>query len=166
MAAYTKAPKEIRELLADAVLRFHPEIESADVTVSVLCAVATIDGDTGKPKGPAVMLHGVPALATIKVNSTKDRVEGKADATITLDYDRWPDLSEEEQIALLDHELEHLVVTDKTDDAGRPKLKTRPDDWTLTGFWSVAQRHQKNALEVKAFADLTREFTQRSFPWG
>jgi hypothetical protein len=36
----------------------------------------------------------------------------------------------------------------KVDDLGRPKLKTIPDDWLLTGFVSVIERHGKMANEA------------------
>jgi hypothetical protein len=105
---------------------------------------------------PAVLkLHGVRCAATIRVNSYADRVQGKPDVTVTIARDSWEAFSDEQKLALIDHELEHLLPdlddekNPRSDDLGRPKFKMRPHDWDLSGFASVVRRHGRAAVEVK-----------------
>ncbi|TXH55560.1 MAG: hypothetical protein E6Q97_08545 [Desulfurellales bacterium] len=172
MATFRTAEKEWVDLLAEVMKQHHPDLVEAGVTVGLLFAHAPRNDATGEPQGPALKHNGYPALAVVKINSQRDRVEGKPDATITLDGDRWPDESRESRVALLDHELAHLVLVRdedggiKTDDCFRPRLKCREHDFQLGGFWDVVERHGKDAVESRAYQDLHRGFSQRCFPWG
>lgn len=171
MPTYRQADRDDVELLAEVMREYHPKLTDAGVRVGLLHAMAARDKE-GMPKGPALTHHGYPALAVVKINSLKDRVEGKPDATITLDGERWGEQSREEKVALLHHEILHLVVaTDedggvKTDDAFRPVLKMRMHDYEAGGFWEVVDKHGKHAPESKSYREIHREFSQRVFPWG
>lgn len=171
MATFSKADKDIVDLVSSAMREYHRPLAEAGVRVDALMAHAARDSETGEPKGPAIRLHGYPCYATIRITSQKERVAGLGDAMLTLDGDRWSDLTAEQQRALLDHELAHLVLVTEdgmpqTDDCFRPKLRSRPHDAQLGIFWDVVERHQANALESVGYRDVHKQFTQLCFPWG
>ena len=172
MATHVQAGPDVVRLAGEVMAKYHPDLAEAGVTLCLLMAAARVDGRTGEPRGPAVTLHGYPCKATIKVNSEKDRVEGKADLTVTIDAAAYDDMAEAERVSLLDHELEHAVLLRekdgavRTDDAGRPRVKLRPHDFQLGGFVNVCDRHKQHAHEAQAFADVHRLLTQKVFPWG
>lgn len=161
MPVYTLAAPDDRRLLEEVAADFHPHLADAGVTVGLLLAVPK-EGQ----EGPALKLHGYPALAVVKVNSLKDRVEGKPDCTVQLDGEAWKDLPDARRRAVLDHELTHVVVQRdadgrvKTDDAGRPKLKLRLHDMQVGGFEEVVKRHGAAAVEADHYAGLHRRMTQ------
>lgn len=162
---YADVPDEVPALAALVLSEYHPELVEADVTLGYLFAF--------NPKGSAVKLHGYPCQATVKVNSYKDRKQGKADATIEIDGAGWYDKSEDERRALLDHEITHLVVVRdrktgeiKVDDLGRPRLKCRLHDYQLGGFRAVAERFGAAAPEVQAAAHWRDRFGQMLMEWG
>lgn len=171
MATYRQAGYEAESILQDLMSRHYPDLTEAGVTVAVLFAHAPRNETTGEPKGPALTHANWPAAALVKVNSQKDRVEGKSDATILLDGDQWPDWSDGRKAAVIDHELYHLEVQRdqeggiKLDDANRPKLKIRPHDWQLSGFAAIAERHGQDAFEVEAARLLKDKHGQLLFPW-
>ncbi len=147
--------------LTKAATEWHTDLIQHDVKVCVVMVEVPI-GDDGEPTCAAVMLAGSPAYAKTKVNSDRDRLLTKYSALIEIDKMRWNELPDKSKMALLDHELEHLVV--KHDSDGRvvqnddltAKLETRPDDWVLTGFASVAKRHGEFALESRGFEAVFR----------
>lgn len=163
---YSKAKPPILDLLADAIARYHGPLKEAEVTVGVLCAWPGPDDEH------PVKLHGYPCLATIRVTPYRQRVHGIEDAVITLDGPAWAQKTEAEQLAILDHELQHLeLVRDrdgilKADDQGRPKLKLRLHDWQLGGFEVIAQRHGQAAAEVQAFRAERDQYYQSVFAWS
>lgn len=169
MSTYAKADKDVHEQVVEVMRLYHDELTKQKVRVGVVMAYGPVDKDGGKT-GPAIKDRGWPCLARIKINSLADRVEGKPDATLTLDDDgdRWGSMSAAEQNALIDHELEHLVLVEdkempghwKRDDLGRPKLKIRPHDWEFNGFASVARRHEEASQEVIQAAVLRDMFGQ------
>lgn len=150
---------EIHALAIDVMQRFHKSL--ADIPVSLtLIVVEDVDSEGARTGKPALKLHGVAAAAIVKINSLKDRVEGKSDATIFLDGEYWSQASEAEKVAILDHELHHLVEQrDKdgnliADDAGRPKLKMRPHNFQVGWFHAIAERHGPHAVETQQMQKL------------
>ena len=171
--AYEKASPATMTMLADVQREHHPYRLDC-VTIGVLMASAGEDKD-GNPK-PAVKVHGVEALAKIRVVGLRDRAHDMPDAQIVIDAACWDRASDDERRALLDHELTHLswvgrsaraefdtdgktgeiTESGKRDDLGRPKLRMRLHDYELAGFDEVARRHGRAAPEVRAveaFAD-------------
>jgi hypothetical protein len=144
---YTECPPDIKRRAMDIARQHHQHLLEGDVTIFFKWAE--------NPDDVALMNGGYPAAATIKINSYEKRVEGMADATMTIDKEAWEELSEESQIALLDHELQHIDVRRnkagaiKYDDANRPCLRLRKHDFQIGGFHSVAKRHGVDALEVQ-----------------
>lgn len=163
---YERAKWDVMELMTDVKERWHGDLVKAEVEITVLMA--------SNEDGAAVKLHGYPCYATIKINSLKDRVEGKGDATITIDAREWKDLPDAERTALIDHELEHLELVMekgsqtvwKVDDHGRPKLKMKLHDWQLGGFESIAARHREHALEVQHFREVADAQQQLLFDFA
>jgi hypothetical protein len=151
--SFLPAKRDVIEVVDQVKREYHPELEQAGVTVNVLMAF----GD--------LKLHGDPCAATVKINSTQQRIEGLADATVKLHSETWRDLTDRERIAVVDHELHHLKVAVEgyreekvplglpdqpdavkvvrhlifaADDAGRPKLKMRRHDLVVGGFRASA----------------------------
>ena len=160
-AIYEKAGPEVMKVIKAVLRQHHRELAEVEVKVGVLMATAGKD-EQGRPLAPAVKLHGVECAATVKVVSYKDRVAGKDDAEIIIDADKWAERSDPERVALVDHELNHLEVqrdeegNPKSDDAGRPKLKSRPHDRDFGWFDIIAARHGAASYEVqqaRTFAD-------------
>jgi len=135
--------------------RYHLDLRQAGVEVNIVMC--------NNDSGPAVKVHGVPALASIKINSLLDRKEGKKDATIKLDEDAWDLLNGEEQTALLSHELRHLrVLKDdagvvKRDDIDRPRLKMRPHDQEAGLFYDNVSTHGEAAPEVAVYRQIVEK---------
>jgi hypothetical protein len=170
--SYDPAPPDVLDLLAEVRADYHPDLDAAGVTIGVLMA--------SNPDGGAVKVGGHEAAAAIRVTNPRDRLQGMPDCSLLIDADRWEGLEDGERRALLDHELCHPVPRPLPpdpddpdaparfllDDAGRPKLKTRKDDWCLTGFAEVVERHGRHALEAQAVRSLATRFRQELFPWG
>ena len=113
-------------------------------------------------------------FAIVKINSLKDRVEGKADATILLDGYQWDhEMSEDQRKAVLDHEVMHLMLERDgegqivADDIGRPKLKMRLHDFHFGGFHAIAERHGPHSVEHAAVKSLGEVgWVQGVLQWG
>ncbi len=162
MITYAEAGDAAVFLVAAVLKKHHPELHKAKLTVCTLFAHAARDEKTGQPKGPALKHHGYQAAAIIAVVPLDKRVGGMADVLLKIDGDRWPEWSEAQREALIDHELEHVG----TDDAGRPKVKLRLHDWNVQGFKSIAVRHKDAAFEVQEAQAFHKEYAQLLFPWG
>jgi hypothetical protein len=149
----------------------HPRLAEAGVKVGIMVAY--------NPDGDALTHGGYPAAASMKVVKLKDRVTKGYDAEMSVDERVWRDLTDAQRLALLDHELCHIDTVDvppkqlkelpadaprwKTDDIGRPKLRSVPGNWNAgDGFTQVVSRHGLNAIEyrniahAKASADQAR----------
>jgi hypothetical protein len=168
---YDPAPPDVLDLLAEVRAEYHPDLDAAGVTIGVLMA--------SNRRGGAVKVGGHAAAAAIRVTNLRDRAQGMPDCSLLIDADRWDGLEDGERRALLDHELCHPVPRPLPpdpdapgpplfllDDAGRPKLSTRKDDWCLTGFAEIVERHGRDALEAQAVRSLAARFRQELFPWG
>lgn len=150
---YQRADEATAAMVKSAMSKWHPTLLDAGVTVDALM-VADFDPETGEVF-PALKHGGYQAAATIKANNLQLRVLDNADALLVIDTCNWDRLGEAERVALIDHELTHLLVvmdqgSIRRDDHGRPRLKMRLHDWQLGGFTAVARRHGEKAPEVQA----------------
>ena len=150
---YEPVPDEVRESVYRVMRECHTELTNAEVTVHGLFA-RDYDKETDEPI-QAVKRAGYPAVAKISVTSLADRARGIADAKLVIDAFSWERRGEAQRLALIDHELEHLVlrVDDETgevkrDDLGRPKLGTRRHDFELGFFAAVVERRGRAAIEA------------------
>lgn len=174
MATYKPAPSDVRAVVMQAMSDYHPELVEYEVTVKVLLAYAPIN-EAGEPIGPAIRHHGYQAHAMMRVNSLRDRVEGKTDATVIIDGDHYQEWPAEKLVALADHELRHLELVTKPDehgnpvvqidDAERPKLKIRPHDLEIGAFVDVIDRHGRHAIEAQAIHGA-QEFVKGLFEFS
>lgn len=165
MATYQPADSRIQHAAAELRKQYHQHLDDAGVTVCYLMAFAPV-GKDGEIKGPALKLHGYLCAAIVKVNSLLLRAQGMMDCTIQIDGDEWADRPDEEKLAILDHELEHIQVTAKrktnqgawiyeTDDLDRPLVHLKNHDFHGGGFKSIMHRHQGSAIETKLVIDAS-----------
>jgi hypothetical protein len=163
MSKYERCPREI-EILAIEIINLQPHQEllrSAEPKIDFLFAYGPRNEHTGVVMGPALTHHGVPAQALCRINNLKKRVLGLGDAEISIDADNWKEFDEEEQRALLDHELYHLEPTGDTDGIGRPKLRIRKHDFDVGWFAVIARAHGKASAErrqAKSILDAAGQF--------
>jgi hypothetical protein len=169
MPTFAKCPKEVYKLTEVILAEFetHSPVLTAKVKIDLVFAFPDLD-DEGHPKNVALKKNGVRALGITKAICLKDRAQGRGDAEVTLDGDWWKDASEEEQRALLDHELHHILVccnskgTVLTDDLDRPKVKMRKHDYEFGWFKVIAERHGKHSIECQQ-AELIFDRAGQSF---
>ena len=163
MKTYQVAPEEVTESAAAVIEKHYPEITESGLVIEYQFA--------NSDSGPAVSVGGWPCNASIKIIGLQDRVAGRGDAIVTIDQKRWDELTEENRVALLDHELYHLICQReddgafKKDGAGRPKLKMRPHDVEVGWFKEVAIRNGEHSMEVKGARAIFDEHGQAFFPW-
>lgn len=168
---YAKGDGDTIALLNKAIEAYHAELKELNVRVGVIL-VSPPKNAEGEPTGAAVTHAGHEVLATVKLTTPADRVFSPYDAIVRIDQERFDLMIEEQQLALLDHELTHLVV--RRDDDGhplltedlRPKLALKPDDIFVTGFAEVAERHGEHSVEVRTMRGLQDRFGQLLFPWA
>lgn len=140
-ATFHNADESVYAMLAELIDTYRDDLKAARAKITLLFAVSTNEK-------PAMTHHGFKVLGRVQINSLQDRAEGKGDATIVFDGDRWPELSESRQKALMHHELSHIARWGKKNDAiGRPKLALRPGDWQNDGFNQVVAIYGDDAPE-------------------
>jgi hypothetical protein len=149
---------DVYRLMDSIIGEYYPMLRTVDARINLLFA--------HNDDGPAIAKSGHAVAGLCKINNLKDRAEGKADATITLDGDRWFKLPTRTQRALLHHELHHLIATNKRDALKRPTLKMRPDDWMDTGFAGILRLYGTDSLEWKSIDALVEIRNQKGLPFN
>lgn len=170
MSTFQRCPDDV-PAIAGAVLRLHEThtpLVSAKVTVDYVFAFPKLDDD-GHPRGDALTKNGVKALGLCRIIPLKDRALGRADAEISIDGNWWEQASDEERVALLDHELHHISVKDKNglflaDDLHRPLLKLRKHDVEIGWFDVVAARNGSSSQEQIQARKILDEHGQFYWP--
>jgi hypothetical protein len=168
-------------LLANKVIKdFHPLLIKSQVKVGILMVVA------GKEGQAAIKEAGNPVFGSVKIVPVKDRITKNYDAEILIDGDFWKE-HPDKQIPLLDHLLSKIDVkvrqakkkprTDDddeneqpetaqeevvVDDIGRPVLKIRKSDWSITGFAEVAVRHGNLSIEMSRITQALEHYEHAS----
>jgi PHD/YefM family antitoxin component YafN of YafNO toxin-antitoxin module len=154
---YLKPDVAVKKLLTDVIKKIHPELEN--LRIGLVMVEPNRDAE-GNRTGHAITRMGTPVVAKISKVSIEKRVHTPFEAIVLIDAERWESMRDDQQKALLDHELTHLeLVRDEAgkvvqDDDLRPKIRLRPDDWVLTGFLDVVKRHGDAAVEYQAIRDL------------
>ncbi len=178
MATFQRSEKETEAMLAKVLRETYPDLfELTDkkahgtkrLTIDLLDVWADEDAN-GEPKGPALKAQGRTAAATIQIVNKANRALGQGDVLIKIDRNYWDKLNEEQQEALLDHELYHLVVkkeaeTDapKRDDLGRVMFGMRHHDYDFGWFIEVAKRRGLASPEVQQAKRIMAENGQWLF---
>jgi hypothetical protein len=173
LATYSDATDTIQPIVDELIEAYYPDLVEASVTIGGLFA----HRDAGKFFTPALTHGGRKVLYRVKINSEADRVEGKTDATIFIDYEEWDTHTDnwtaknanDESLptgkAILTAGIDECLFSlhvrrDKktgqtmTDDHGRAKLKVKKFDWTFTGFRAIADRHKSASYEVREARQL------------
>jgi hypothetical protein len=153
MTSFQMADSTVTELVEKIMKLNHPLLVEADVKVGVLMCF--------NPDGGAIKHAGYPALACVKVVSLKDRITKGFDVEMMIDQSEWNDLTANQKVAVVDHELTHVNRVPnspkaikagesawKTDDIDRPMIKLRKGDINIgDGFADVIARHGDDAVE-------------------
>jgi hypothetical protein len=156
-------------LFERVIKQHHPELNDAGVTITYLFAHSDSEDDPRPLK-----LGGYPCAAISRKNSTRDRVAGKSDCEVHIDFAEWDELTAEQREALADHELTHFQpLRDKKradlwrfDYAKRPVVMMRLHDYQLGGFKAVAERHGEESPEVRSMRSTFDRFGQMLFPFA
>lgn len=168
---FHKADESVMGVVRDMIREHHPDVEGAGVRVGVIMVEPATNED-GEVVAPAVKFAGAEAVAVCRKVARKMRTLLPYEAIIEVDMNRWQELSDESRAALLDHEITHIEVVRgddgqvAMDDDLRPKIRLRPDDFILTGFYSVIERHGADALEYQSVSRLIDEHGQRLFAFA
>jgi hypothetical protein len=159
---FSMADADVVNLIARVMARRYPRLHDAGVKVGTLLA--------RNPDGPPIKSGGYEVLATIKPVPLKDRLTKGYDAELLIDGGEYERLRSRQQEALIAHELAHIDTVDltpaelkaregddsvtwKTDDLGRPKLKSVPGDWIAgDGFKAVVAEYGTDAIEYEMLA--------------
>ena len=165
MPTFERCDKSVGEMASSLLRGFesHKPLVAAKVTIDFLYAYADRD-NKGNRKNDALVLHGYPALGICKKTSLKDRAKGNGDAEILLDGDWWKEATDEQQRALLDHELHHLFFTGDLDDLDRPILSIRQHDFNFGWFKIIAERHGAASQEQMQAAVMMESSGQYFWP--
>ncbi len=146
---YLRASVDVLKVCQSIIDEHYQELRSARLTVEALTV------HTDKDTEEALTLRGRPCFAIIRKTNTKERTAGRADAEITIDREKYADMSERQRRALLHHELNHLEVCyDKDDEikrdtAGRPVLTIREHDYEVGWFHNIAALYGADSIEVR-----------------
>jgi hypothetical protein len=81
---------------------------------------------------------GKVAIATVEKINAKFKALTELDFLITISYPKWKELSDKQQLAVMDHELNHCLVEDSEDPGGDTKFKIIAHD--LEEFYSTIER--------------------------
>lgn len=173
MSTYQKAPQEVLMTALGVITQYHPEWlqknpetgeSELSLKIDILMAYGERDEETDKLKSPALKQYGMSALGLTRIIPLKERAKGNGDVEICLDADWWEKAPESERAALLDHELTHIRVMDRTDDLGRPVIKLRKHDIQVGWFNIVAQRHGAASQERIQARQIVEVAGQLYFP--
>lgn len=171
MPSYAAGTKDLHDIIKRVCNAHHPDLKKAKVTFAPLFVHAAEDAE-GDPKGAAIVHQGREVLAKTRVINVRDRVHGLADIEIMVDGDRWEELDDAQQEALIDQQLESLELRRENesgevilDDIGRPKIIIRPPDFIVAGYRAVCERHGVNAPEVIAMRKVEEDYGQIVFQW-
>jgi len=157
MATYERCGKAVQDLANQILCEYESHKPLLDARVKIdLVFARTKEDALGMPVGFAIPRRGRQVLGMARKLPPRQRVLGRGDAEILLDWHWWHKNSEpDEQKALLDHELHHFRVdlnpngTAKVDWATRPKLIMRRHDFEFGWFTMIAARHGASSQEVK-----------------
>lgn len=146
--SYRKSGLEIQALTNEVLEMYHGHLLEQNIIIDLIDCYE----HSGKP---AVMHHGHPAFAVIRVMPLKDRSMGRGDAEITFDARLVASMSRDEKMALIDHELHHLEIKRNKDgevvrdDLNRTEYKMRHHDREFGWFDVVASRWGRHSIENK-----------------
>lgn len=154
MATYQKDDGTLKEMVERLIKQYEANEPLKNVRLDLVFAHGERDEATGEQVSYALKKNGIRALGITRKINLKDRAKGLGDAEIAIDGDWWATVDEPEQLALLDHELHHIVYTEKRDNLGRPILKMRKHDVEFGWFAEIARRHGSASAERRQAKEL------------
>lgn len=158
---YAKPDSSVLAVLQHVLTNYRPDLVEYEVRFGFYM-VTSSSGDSEDEPPPAIVVNRCPAKAKVRLTTQEERTYVPYDVMIYIDADEWEVMYDTQRIALIHHEVSHVQqVRDKdgfpkTTDDGRPKLKLRPDDWCLTGFFDTANAFGQDALEVVSIQEVNR----------
>lgn len=157
---FEPAPQEAVELLQKLIEVYRFDLKENGARICLLFAHST---SAMKP----ALTHGSQTVAGwCQVHGYPERVQGKADATICVDGDRWPKWSAERRAALLHHELSHIAFcAGKRDALERPILQAKRGDWNHDGFYEVVKLYGAHSFEWSNLRVIAEEVRQLDLPF-
>ena len=168
MPTFERCDKSIETLAKELIEKYdsNKPLAICKVKIDYVFAYADLD-EKDRPVNDALTKNGVRVLGIARKISLKDRALGRGDAEIALDGDWWQKATDEQQAALLDHELNHIAVkSDKNgnvqfDDLGRPQIKLRKHDVEVGWFKCIAERHggaSQEQIQAKVIMDMQGQY--------
>lgn len=158
---YKECGPDEYEMLAALIDKYRDDLKEADARITLLFASSDKEGV------PALKARGHAAAGRAQVNNAQDRAEGKADATIAIDFDSWSKRTDMRKLALIHHELAHVgCERGKVHPDGRPKLYLRPADWETDGFDEVVAIYGPDAQERRNLDAIEDRLRQECLPMG
>ena len=164
MSKYYEQATEIDlKLLEDIISNNeeHNTIKTLNLKYNLLYVYPNTDED-GNIKSPAIKNKGVACAAIIKLIKGADKIIKNYDFEIHVDKSVWDEISLNEKIAILDHELYHIKFrTDKNgnfkfDDYNRPMLQLKEHDLVFWGFSDIAKKHGDSSIEKKTIKNIIK----------
>lgn len=168
MPTFERADKSVERLAKELIEKYesHKPLAQIEPKIDYVFAYGDVD-DEGRQLNDALTKGGLKALGITKIIALKERALSRGDVEISLDGDWWKQATEEQQAALLDHELHHVSIkADKSgnvqyDDLGRPKIKLRKHDAEFGWFKCIADRHKEASqerIQAKALMDFSGQY--------
>lgn len=160
---YEIADESVMKVINEAADKYHQSLKANGVKILAIMAYGPRD-EEDQLKRPAIRKNGVACGACIRVLPLKERLSKSADAEMLIDGDSWEEYNADIRLALVDHELSHLIVKmDKDDNVKkdalrRPMLGTIRDDIVYWGNSQIAERHGENSIEVIAARQLKAKY--------
>lgn len=153
---FRKSHSSTVNLVSSVIKQYHKHLADREIKIDLIDAY-----DTGGKH--AVMHHGLPANAVVRVIPLKDRCMGRGDVEITFDGLTIGHMTEDQLSALIDHELYHLEVKRNkdgevsVDDIGRTEYKLKPHDREFGWFDAIARRWGRHSGEVMQAMSMVKD---------
>jgi len=168
MPTFERCDKSVESLARELIGKYdtNKPLDQIGVKIDYVFAYADLD-DKDRPINDALTNNGIKALGITRKIPLKDRALGRGDAEIALDGDWWKVATDDQQAALLDHELHHIEIkSDKHgnvqyDDLNRPQLRLRKHDQEFGWFNCIAERHgaaSQERIQAKSIMDFSGQF--------
>jgi hypothetical protein len=168
---YDPAPTAIVEQVEEMLAGFDA-LALAGVTVSTYMACGWIDGEGEAIEKPALVKSRRQVLSLVRVTKHRERCAGLADVALYLDGDRWNDLPDRRQEAVLFEALVGLeLVKDKDgavkeDPGGRPRLRLRAAELYAEGYRETVEKYGGDAPAAVALVQCQQMLQPLFAEWG
>ena len=122
---FDPCPEEISKLARGLITQYHTHL------VNSKFAFLFVNKDMTR--------KGKIAIATVEKINAKFKALTELDFLITISYPKWKELSDKQQMAVMDHELTHCLVEDSEEPGGDTKFKIIPH--SIEEFFGIIDRY-------------------------